>query len=81
MGVHFWNFAICDDVTQSVLTSPDDVSWLCALCSLEAAFKPVTGHIRIHSGMPTELSYGTHTLRLGDVTRGHLSFLFFRIAK
>ena len=53
-------FAIGDDVTQSVVTSPDDVGRLGALHFLEAAFKPVTGHIRILHGMPTELSYDTH---------------------
>lgn len=53
-------FAIGDDVTQSVVTSPDDVGRLGALHFLEAAFKPVTGHIRILDGMPTELSYDTH---------------------
>ena len=53
-------FAIGDDVTQSVVTSPYDVGRLGALQFLEAAFKPVTGHIRILDGMPTELSYDTH---------------------
>ena len=53
-------FAIGDDVTQSVVTSSDDVRCWGALDFLEAAFKPVTGHIRILDGMPTELSYDTH---------------------
>ena len=58
--MHLRSFAIRDDVTQPVMTSSDDVGRLCALASLEAAFKPVTGHIRILDGMPTELSYDTH---------------------
>ena len=53
-------FAIRDDVTQSVVTSSDDVRWWGVLDLIKAAFKPVTGHIRILDGMPTELSYDTH---------------------
>ena len=58
-------FAIRDDVTQSVVTSSDDVGRLGALHFLEAAFKPVTGHIRILDGMRTDPSYGTHTSQCG----------------
>ena len=53
-------FAIGDDVTQSAVTSSHDVRRWGALDLIKAAFKPVTGHIRILDGMPTELSYDPH---------------------